>query len=213
MDSRRLALLCRRLADNKKAENVVILDVRELSSVTDYFVIASGTSEPHLRAIVDEITDRLREDAGLRPNAVDGTVHAAWVVLDYFDVIVHVMRHDVRERYNLGNALGRCPPRQARKAGFRPGLTCEYSVGSGERACGLLTAPRRQPAPYLQPYSALGGVSAAVWMISSSTVRNSSSPGAGMMMVSRRPPTSSVIRRNRPRGFSFRARTKVLRSI
>ena len=74
MDSRKLALLCRELADNKKAEDIVILDVRELSSVTDYFVIAAGTSEPHLRAIVDEISDRLREDHGLRPRAVDGTL-------------------------------------------------------------------------------------------------------------------------------------------
>ena len=67
MDSKKLALLCREFADNKKAENIVILDVRKLSSVTDYFVIASGTSEPHLRAIVDEITDQLREEHGLRP--------------------------------------------------------------------------------------------------------------------------------------------------
>ena len=56
MDSKKLAQLCREFADNKKAENIVILDVRKLSSVTDYFVIASGTSEPHLRAIVEEIT-------------------------------------------------------------------------------------------------------------------------------------------------------------
>ena len=116
MDSRRLALLCRKLADNKKAENVVILDVRELSSVTDYFVIASGTSEPHLRAIVDEITDRLREDAGLRPKAVDGTIRAAWVVLDYFDVIVHVMKHDVRERYDLEGLWNDAPRVRARRA-------------------------------------------------------------------------------------------------
>jgi len=101
MDSRKLALLCRELADNKKAEDISILDVRELSSVTDYFVIASGTSEPHLRAIVDEITDCLREDHGVRARAVDGTLQAAWVVLDFFDVIVHIMRADVRERYDL----------------------------------------------------------------------------------------------------------------
>src|SRR5260370_23765001 len=101
MDSRKLALLCREFADNKKAENIVILDVRELSSVTDYFVLASGTSEPHLRAIVDEITEKLRDEQRLRPRAVDGTFHAAWVVLDYFDVIVHVMRQDMRERYDL----------------------------------------------------------------------------------------------------------------
>src|SRR5438132_13496882 len=100
MDSRRLALLCRELADNKKAEDLVILDVRELSSVTDYFVIGSGTSEPHLRAIVDEITEKLRQDHDVRPKAIDGTLRAAWIVLDYFDVIVHIMRADVRERYD-----------------------------------------------------------------------------------------------------------------
>ena len=106
MDSRKLARLCREFADNKKAENIVILDVRKLSSVTDYFVIVSGTSEPHLRAIVDEITDRLRQDYGLRPHAVDGTVHGAWVVLDFFDVIVHIMRQDMRERYDLESLWG-----------------------------------------------------------------------------------------------------------
>src|SRR5207237_2773323 len=70
MDSRKLALLCRELAENRKAENTVILDVRELSSVTDYFVLASGTSEPHLRAIVEEITDKLREEHNVRPRAM-----------------------------------------------------------------------------------------------------------------------------------------------
>src|SRR5690348_13079327 len=106
MDSRKLALLCREFADNKKAENIVILDVRKISSVTDYFVIASGTSEPHLRAIVEEITDQLRQEHAVRPRAVDGTVHGAWVVLDFFDVIVHVMRQDVRERYDLEGLWG-----------------------------------------------------------------------------------------------------------
>jgi ribosome-associated protein len=109
MDSRKLALLCRELADNKKAEDILILDVRELSSVTDYFVIAAGTSEPHLRAIVDEVVDRLREDHDLRPNAIDGAFHTAWVVLDYFDVIVHVMRKDVREHYDLETLWGDAP--------------------------------------------------------------------------------------------------------
>ena len=115
MESRKLALLCRELADNKKAEDIIILDVRELSSVTDYFVIAAGTSEPHLRAIVDEIVDQLKEDHDLRPNAIDGTFHAAWVVLDYFDVIVHVMRHDVREKYDLETLWGDAPRVKTRK--------------------------------------------------------------------------------------------------
>ena len=115
MDSRKLAGLCREFADNRKAENIVILDVRKISSVTDFFVIASGTSEPHLRAIVEEITGRVRDEVGQRPRAVDGTVHGAWVVLDYFDVIVHVMRQDVRERYDLEGLWGDAAPVKPRK--------------------------------------------------------------------------------------------------
>ena len=104
-----MALLCGELADNRKAENIQILDVRAVSSVTDYFVVVSGTSEPHLRAITDEITEKLLDDHGLRPRAIDGTLQTAWVVLDYFDVIVHIMRTDVRERYNLEGLWGDAP--------------------------------------------------------------------------------------------------------
>ena len=116
MEPKKLALLCREFADNKKAENLVILDVRKLSSVTDYFVIASGTSEPHLRAILDEVTERLREGHGLRPRAVDGTARGAWVVLDYFDVIVHIMRADTREHYDLEGLWGDAPRVRTRKS-------------------------------------------------------------------------------------------------
>jgi ribosome silencing factor RsfS/YbeB/iojap len=115
MDSRKLALLCRELAETKKAENITILDVRELSSVTDYFVIASGTSEPHLRAIIDELTEKLREEHETKPRAVDGTLQTAWIVLDYFDVIVHVMRQDVRDRYDLETLWGDAPKLKTRK--------------------------------------------------------------------------------------------------
>jgi ribosome-associated protein len=116
MDSKKLAELCREFADNKKAENVVILDVRDLSSVTDYFVIASGTSEPHLRAIVEEITDNLRDAHDLRATRRDGSVQGAWVVMDFFDVIVHVMRTDVRERYDLESLWGDAARVKTRKA-------------------------------------------------------------------------------------------------
>jgi ribosome-associated protein len=109
MDSKKLALLCRELADNKKAEDLVVLDVCKLSSVTDYFVIVSGTSEPHLRAIVNEITDALRDEHNIRPRVVDGTVHGTWVVMDFFDVIVHIMRTDARERYDLEGLWGDAP--------------------------------------------------------------------------------------------------------
>jgi ribosome-associated protein len=106
MDSKKLALLCRDYADNRKAEDISVLDVRDLSSVTDYFVIASGTSEPHLRAVVEEITSRLRDDHDIRPVRTDGSTQGSWVVLDFFDVIVHVMRADAREHYDLEGLWG-----------------------------------------------------------------------------------------------------------
>ena len=115
MDSKKLALLCRELADNKKAEDIVVLDVRKLSSVTDFFVIASGTSSPHLRAIVEEIHGRLRDEYDLRPARTDGSGSASWVALDYFDVIVHVMRQDVRDRYDLETLWGDAPRVKTRR--------------------------------------------------------------------------------------------------
>jgi len=125
MESKKLALLCRKLAENKKALNTVILDVRNLSSITDFFVITSGAAEPHLRAIVNEITGRLLQDLALSPRAIDGDSNSPWQVLDYFDVIVHVMRADAREKYDLeglwGDAARLSPKRaRARKPARRP---------------------------------------------------------------------------------------------
>ena len=119
MDSKKLALICRELADDKKAENIVVLDVKKISSITDYFVIASGSSEPHLRAISDEVIDKLRDDYNLRPRAIDGNLQAAWLVLDYFDVIVHIMRSDVRERYDLESLWGDAPRVRPRRQAAR----------------------------------------------------------------------------------------------
>ena len=116
MDSRNLALLCRDLAENKKAENIAVLDVRKVSSITDYFVIVSGNNEPHLRAIAGEITDKLRDQHQLRPRAVDGQSPTAWQVLDFFDVIVHLMRTDIREKYDLEGLWGDAPKVKAGKS-------------------------------------------------------------------------------------------------
>jgi ribosome-associated protein len=101
MDSMQLALLCRELADNKKAENIQILDLRKLPGVTDFMVLCTGTSDPHLRAVEEEISRKLRDDHALKPHAIDGTRHSGWIVLDYLDVLVHVMKKDSRERYDL----------------------------------------------------------------------------------------------------------------
>lgn len=120
MQARKLALLCRELAENKKAENIAVLDVRKVSTITDYFVIVTGTSEPHLRAISDEITERLREEHAVRPRAVDGTLQTSWLVIDFFDVIVHVMRAEVRERYDLEGLWGDAPKVRPRRPKAAP---------------------------------------------------------------------------------------------
>ena len=109
MDSKNLALLCLELADNKKAEDLLVLDVRKLSSVTDYYVIVTGSSEPHLRAIANEILDRLREDYGEQPRPTDVAITGGWMVLDFFDVIVHIMRPDSRQLYDLEGLWGDAP--------------------------------------------------------------------------------------------------------
>ena len=116
MESKTLALLCRELAENRKAEDIVILDVRKTSSITDYFVICTGSSEPHLRAIYDEITDGLQREHDLKPRAMDGAVTTAWVVLDFFDVIVHIMRDEARKLYQLEELWGDAPKVRAKKA-------------------------------------------------------------------------------------------------
>lgn len=125
MDSKQLAQLCSELADNKKAENILTLDVRKISSIADFFLIVSASSSPHLRAIVNEIADKLRDDHGLRPHALDGNINGDWVVIDYFDVIVHVMRAEVRKRYDLEGLWGDAPKVKANikpsvKAGLKP---------------------------------------------------------------------------------------------
>lgn len=120
MDSKKLALLCRELAENKKAEDVVVLDVRKLSTVTDFFVVASGSSEPHLRAIENEVLDQLQKEHGIKPQHTDGSSQTNWVVADFFDVILHLMKPDVRARYDLEGLWGDAPrvarPRRRKSA-------------------------------------------------------------------------------------------------
>ncbi len=120
MDSKKLAQLCRDLAENRKAENVVVLDVRKLSSITDFFVIATGGSEPHLRAIESEIMDELHEAHGIKPQITEGTAKTNWIVADFFDVIIHLMKPDVRERYDLEGLWSDAPrvakPKARKKA-------------------------------------------------------------------------------------------------
>ena len=97
------------MAADKKAENIVVLDLREISTFTDFFVICSAGSEPQLKAIAGEIETRLKEDHGIRAAAVDGFPASQWIVLDYLQVVVHVFHRDKREFYSLEDLWGDAP--------------------------------------------------------------------------------------------------------
>ena len=87
----------------------MVLDLREISTFTDFFVICSGTSEPHLKAIAGEIETRLRQDHDLRPAAVDGFPASQWIVLDYLQVIVQIFHREKREFYSLEDLWSDAP--------------------------------------------------------------------------------------------------------
>ena len=79
----------------------MVLDLRDISTFTDFFVICSGSSEPQLKAIAGEIEVRLRQEESLRPAAVDGFPTSQWIVLDYLQVIVHIFHAEKRDCYAL----------------------------------------------------------------------------------------------------------------
>lgn len=105
ISTERLAKLCREIALDKKAEDVIVLDVRGISNVTDFMLICTGNSEPHLKAIGDEIARRLREK-GVRPHGRDGFPPSRWIVMDYGDVLIHIFHPELRQRYGLEHLWG-----------------------------------------------------------------------------------------------------------
>jgi len=85
---------------SKKGYDIHILDLRGLSSITDFFVVCSADSDVQVKAIADEIDDKLR-DVGIKCHFKEGYNTLNWVLMDYFDVIVHIFKKDAREFYNL----------------------------------------------------------------------------------------------------------------
>lgn len=90
--------------DNKKAMNIKSLEITDLTVVADYFVIATGTSGTHIRALADEVEDTLTK-MGVEPNHIEGKT-TGWILLDYGTVIVHLFTHDQRELYSLEHLWG-----------------------------------------------------------------------------------------------------------
>lgn len=108
-----LADFCVACAEEKLAENTAKLHVGPVSSVADYFVIATAGSEPQLRAIVGFIEREAREKLRLRPLSESGESASGWVLLDFGTVIVHVMTPEVRDRYNLEGLWSESPSQEA----------------------------------------------------------------------------------------------------
>ncbi len=89
-----------RALDDKKASDIVALDISDIASFANYFLICSGESSRQIQAIVDEVEAKLRE-AGLRPSHIEGYRNAEWVLMDYVDLVVHVFSKHARAYYDL----------------------------------------------------------------------------------------------------------------
>ena len=102
--AQRAASLC----VDHKAHDVVVLDLKGITDMTDYFVVASGTSDAHVRSIGRNVMDGLAAD-GVRAQSVEGLSHGRWVLLDYVDFVVHVFHPSLREFYQLERLWGDAP--------------------------------------------------------------------------------------------------------
>ena len=94
------AKMIAKLIDNKKGEDVKILQIGTLTTIGDYFVVATGNSTTQVKALADEVDEKMSA-AGEEPKRVEGYQSAAWILIDYYDVIVHVFQKEAREFYAL----------------------------------------------------------------------------------------------------------------
>ncbi len=101
------ALSIAKTLNNKKAMDVVIIDVSPKASFTDYFILCSGGSDRQVAALVENIEDMM-EPKGIFPNNVEGRRTSGWILMDYGDIVVNVMTQEMRERYNLEKVWGDC---------------------------------------------------------------------------------------------------------
>jgi ribosome-associated protein len=97
------------IADSKKAEDLVVLDMRELVAYTDFLAICTARSERQAKAIVDEVRVRVKGERGLLPGGVDAGGDAGWTILDYLDCVLHVFTPEARQRYALEDLWHEAP--------------------------------------------------------------------------------------------------------
>lgn len=100
LSSKQIQTLVKKTLDDYKAVDVAILDVRRLTSFTDYMIICSGTSNRHVRSLAEQVAVKSKA-AGVQPLGVEGEKEAEWILVDLIDVVVHIMLPKAREFYNL----------------------------------------------------------------------------------------------------------------
>lgn len=105
-----LAKACAKAAEEMQAEDIQVLDVGGLSTITDYVVICSGSSMPHLRAIMRDVAGHVIDWHNVRPILSEGNADSRWVVLDYIDVMVHILHTEMREYYDLESMWDKAKP-------------------------------------------------------------------------------------------------------
>lgn len=101
IEGKELAIACARAAEEIQAENISVLDLTGVSSLTDYMVICSGTSLPHLKAVMRDVEKDIAERYEVHTVNAEGNADSRWVVLDYIDVMVHIMHAELRDLYGL----------------------------------------------------------------------------------------------------------------
>ena len=109
MQTKERALLCAAYALEKKADNVRLLDVRGISSLTDYLLIASGRSDRQVQAVAESVHLGLKKEHATLPLGIEGMKEGRWVLIDYGDVMVHVFQEPVREYYDLDGLWSEAP--------------------------------------------------------------------------------------------------------
>jgi ribosome-associated protein len=109
IQSEALARTLAALADSKKAEEIVVLDMRGLVAYTDFLAICTARNERQARAIVDEVRVKAKQELSLLPGGVDGGGEAGWTILDYLDCVLHVFTSEARDRYQLEDLWREAP--------------------------------------------------------------------------------------------------------
>ncbi len=107
MTNREYALLAGKTLSDKKALDIVIIDIQEKAAFADYFVICSGTSERQIHTLVDEVEEAFAKE-GLFAKSIEGRQSSGWVLMDFGDIIVNLFTKEMREKYNMEKIWGDC---------------------------------------------------------------------------------------------------------